>query len=108
MLNYPSISMAEIRRLYNPGEHRHWFDHTTMAFFGTVLPGTGVLTEFGNFFVTRETNPSGQQAFSVRAQDLTSFDIETVGEFHAHRTYDSARCWLRDHLRELAAQGATT
>ena len=103
MLNYPSITMAEIKRLYNPGEHRHWFDTGTIRFFDTVLPATGVRTEFGNFFVTRETNPSGKQGFTVRVQ-IADGDIKTAGDFHVHPTYDSARYWMRNHLRELSKE----
>lgn len=101
MLGFPSISMAEIRRLYRPGEFRHWFDEDTMRFFGTRLPGQGVRTQWGNFFITYEVPPSGRGAFSLRCQNLVTGDIETVGKFCSHPSMAEARRALQAHLTEL-------
>jgi hypothetical protein len=90
--------MAEIKRLYRPGEFRHWFDTETLVFFRTVLPGVGVKTDHGNYFVTQETNPSGVVGFSVRRQDPDNGNIQTVGEFHSHSCYAAATNALRTHL----------
>lgn len=104
MLGHPHIQLVEIRRLYNPGPGRHWFDADTIAFFNTMLPGLGVQTEHGNYFVTRETNPSGVSRFTVRRQDPDNGDIGTLGEFHCYDTFAEASQALRAHLR--SKQGA--
>ena len=103
-MHFPEISMAEIIRNYQPGEYRHWFDAPTLSFFGTVLPGNGARTEWGNFFITQETNPSGESRFSIRVQSPRTGEISTVGKFHSHVTYADARDALREHLQELCAE----
>lgn len=103
-MHFPDISMNEIIRQYQPGEYRHWFDRPTLSFFGTVLPGYGVRTEWGNFFITQETTPAGDTRFSLRVQSPQNGGISTVGEFHSHKTYADARCALREHLKALSAE----
>jgi hypothetical protein len=98
--------MSEVRRLYSPGPYRHWFDRDTMRFFNTVLPSHAVKTWHGNYFVTKETSPSGVSAYTVRRQDPDNGDISTLGEFHAHRTYEEARRALHAHLEAKEVEHA--
>ena len=105
MQQYPRIAMSEIKALYRPGPGRHWFDESTMVFFRTVLPGYGLRTPLGNFFVTRETGPSGKRRFSIRVQAETG-DIDTVGKFHTFYTPHEAEEGLRTHLETLEGQHA--
>ena len=106
MKNYPRTPIAEIKALYAPGAGRHWFDPSTMAFFRTVLPGFGLKTPFGNFFITAETGPSGLQRFSIRVQNADSGDIDTVNQFNAHLSPQEAREALGEHLEALEGQRA--
>jgi hypothetical protein len=76
------VTMAEIRREYDPGEGRHWFDRGTMSFFGTRLPRTGRRGPGGTYFVTSEQPPHGDRRWSVRKL-VGPGEIETVGEFCA-------------------------
>ena len=49
-----TIPIAEIKRLYNPGIGRHWFDRDSMTFFRTELPQQGYSGPGGIYFVTSE------------------------------------------------------
>lgn len=46
-----TITMAEIKRAYNPGKGRHYFDRETMKFFNSVLPRYGYSGTGGIFFM---------------------------------------------------------
>jgi len=105
-MKFPSIPMYEIRSRYNPGEYRHWFDEGALRFFDTVLPAVGLRTEWGNYFITRETNPSGQKRYSIRKQYLETGNIGTHGEFHVYPSYMSAKQALLQHLNEQCAEVA--
>lgn len=105
-MKYPTITLSEIKRLYRPGEGRHWFDPDTRRFFKTKLPATGLAAPHGNFFITSETNPFGVTAFTIRCQRLDDGDIETVGDFHRYRTAGAAREALQEQLTQL--QGGST
>lgn len=105
MQQYPRITIEEIKALYRPGKGRHWFDQSTMVFFRTVLPGYGLRTPLGNFFITGETGPSGLKRFSIRVQDETG-DIDTVGKFNIFHTPEEAEDGLREHLETLEGQHA--
>jgi hypothetical protein len=100
MLGYPIIRMKEIIRLYAPSEFRHWFDADTLNFFNCVLPDSGIKTNAGNYFITAERPPGRERRFTVRHQDLKG-NIDTVGEFQQHATFEEARDALRDELQRL-------
>lgn len=100
MLGYPVIRMKEIIRLYAPSEFRHWFDADTLKYFNCVLPECGIKTHAGNFFVTAERQPGRERRFTVRHQDLKG-NIDTVGEFGQHASFDDAREALREVLQKL-------
>lgn len=72
---------------HKPGGH--WFDEESMRFFKTKLPDVAYETNSGILFITRETDPDGVKAYSVRRQ-LVSGDIKTVGAFHSYPTYNKA------------------
>ena len=96
-----TISMSEIRAIYNPGEGRHWFDRSSMRFFRTKLPRYGYRANDGTiYFVTSEQfvdsrGNADPRRYSVRKmtvnhfttedeykQHSTEVDISTVGEFN--------------------------
>jgi hypothetical protein len=91
-----SIPMREIREFYDRNQpDGHWFDAASMRFFKTRLPENGVeLSCGGIYFVTRETNPSGVSAYTVRRQ-LHDGSIKTVGEFHAYATRAAANAAIK-------------
>lgn len=92
-----TIPMREIRDFYQRNRpDGHWFDADTMRFFKTKLPENGYeLSTGGVYFVTRETNPSGVSAYTVRRQ-LHNGDIKTVGEFHKYKTAAAARAAIKE------------
>ncbi len=106
MNGHPSITMAEIRRRYGSGEYRHWFDAETLRFWGTRLPGTGVRTPHGNYFISAERNAvdASKMRYTVRVQHLESGDIKTVGGFQLYPDYESARDGLRRHLEHMKSE----
>lgn len=86
-------TIAELRAL-NRENGGHWFDRSSMRFFGTRIC-SGVI--HGRYFITRETSPSGAARFSLRSFDETG-DVDTVGEFHAYHDKAEAVSALRSHL----------
>jgi hypothetical protein len=73
----------------NEAAGRFWFRKDTLAFFKSKVYPTVV---HGHYFITRETNPSGETAFSVRS--CFDGEIDTVGEFFSHATHAEALAWL--------------
>ncbi len=90
MHNFPEIPIARIKEL-NRTYGGHWFATGEMEFFNTVLPAGGLRTSWGNWFITRETGPSGVPGFNVRCQNPDNGSIETLGEFMKHTTYQEAK-----------------
>lgn len=75
----------------------HWFDRESCRFFKTRLPRSAkmlVPSEAGEavyMFISRETNPSGVTAYSIRHIDCNTRRVETVGRgFHAYDSRDAA------------------
>jgi hypothetical protein len=85
-----TVSMDEIKRRYQSGVGRHWFDPGTMRFFGTRLPQYGYEGSGGVFFVTSERFVarlgSKLRKYSVRKLRGDG-DIETIGEFNTLSKY---------------------
>lgn len=87
----------------------HWFSQGAMEFFGTKVKGwnrdNDYILYLGRFFLTVDTEPSGDQTWSIRA--VTNYGrIRTVGRFQhyasrqeAHEAMDR----LLEHLEELGA-----
>jgi len=74
---HPFIGVDAIERA-NRASGFHWFEPESMSFFGTK-----VLRYFGaGVFTTRETNPSGKTAWSIRVASADG-GVSTFGEFHA-------------------------
>ena len=88
---YLTIKEIEQRNKASGG---HWFSKGAKAFFQSRVV-TDVL--HGRFFISRETNPSGKTAYSVREAGERG-NIETIGEFHSHKTVQAARRWLAGYL----------
>lgn len=89
----PMQDVIDYYRINQPAGH--WFDADTMRFFKTKLPDLAYETPAGVLFLTRETNPRGLTAYTVRRQ-VVNGDIETVGEFHAHPTKARGMRALKD------------
>lgn len=88
-VNY--VPMHEIKRLYGPGEGRHWFDTDTMRFFRCRLPDGGYQASNGRiYFVTSEKGPDGIRAYSVRCLKEPRGTIETIGSFQQYRSRSGA------------------
>lgn len=99
-LGYPEISMAEIKRLYRPGEFRHWFDPETLAFFGEMLPTVGVRTYHGIYFITANSKPDNETRYTIRRQDLEHGGISTVGSYRQYERFAQAKGALVAFLKE--------
>ena len=98
-----TIRFTEVRDFYKRNQpDGHWFDADSMRFFGTKLPEIAYESEAGVHFITRETDPSGVSAYSVRRQ-LPNGDIETVGKFHSYKTRAAAAAAIRNLTTGVAA-----
>lgn len=91
-----TIPFTEVREFYQRMRPEgHWFDKDTLRFFKSKLPASAYeLRTGGIYFVTRETNPSGVSAYSVRRQTVAG-DIATVGDFHSYPTAAAARAAIK-------------
>jgi hypothetical protein len=96
------INMATIRRRYEPGEGRHWFDADTMRYFHTRLPDHGWEGPGGTYFASSEQRepyayrdirgelqPATPRRYSVRKLAGPG-KIDTIGEFHSYGTLAQA------------------
>ena len=100
----PSRTMAEIIAA-NEAAGGHWFEPDTLRFFGSEIGRDTVPVAGGWIFVTREESPCGGKAWTARiAKD--SGDVDTVGEFHEHRTARDAWEAAAEVLRETDVSGA--
>lgn len=98
------IPFSAVRNLYDQHQpHGHWFDKATIRFFRTELPQYAFEAAGARYFVTAETNPSGMRKFSVRKQDTTTGEIDTVGDFHSYNNRREATA----AIKHLAKTGAT-
>lgn len=73
----------------------HWFDKSTMRFFGCSLPQYAYQHEDNYFFITGEKMIDGGRFYTVRKMDAIMGDIETIEEFNQY---------TRTHARALMAQ----
>lgn len=76
----------------------YWFSPDTKRFFKSVIPKEA--TRKGNFayFITRETNPSGDSAYTIRKANLKTGDVDTEGEFFKYSTRAEAQKELNKTL----------
>jgi hypothetical protein len=58
----------------------HWFDPSTMRFFGTQILPTVYQGSGGIYFVTSEQPPHGRRAYTVRQFVPKTTDIKTIGD----------------------------
>lgn len=93
-LYYQSIEQIK-RGAYNRGSH--WFDKSSMRFFGSRVYPQLFYGKTHVFFISSEKQPdthhgsSGyvqahRRAYSVRSFETSTADIGTVGEFQGHGT----------------------
>ena len=67
---------------------QHWFEPETLRFFKSRILST---VYGGKYFITRETNPSGEMRFSIREAIDGGKRINTVGAFHSIKTLAEAK-----------------
>lgn len=91
-----TITFSRVISRYNEGQPGgHWFDRDTLRFFKSKLPAVAYEHDGGVFFITRETDPNGKTAYSVREQ-MHDGRIETVYEFHSFATRATALAALKE------------
>jgi hypothetical protein len=76
----------------------HWWDRSSMRFFGTRVCGAVFQGQGGIYFVTSEQPPHGPRAYTIRRFTPESLDIRTEGELCGYKTRKTA---LR-HAERLA------
>jgi hypothetical protein len=90
-----TIPFNHVRMYYDSHQPAgFWFTKGALAFFKSKMPANAYETSAGILFVTRETNPSGLTAYSVRRQHVSG-SIDTVGEFHSFKTSAEARAEIK-------------
>lgn len=93
------IPMYRIRRL-NEEAGQFWFSPKTLKFFKSKIPDEAVKKGDSAYFISRETNPSGETAFTIRKANLKSGDIDTEGEFFKYKSRDEAQKELNKILNK--------
>lgn len=106
LLDYPMVTLAEIKRIYGAGEYRHFFDPDTLRFFGGTLPQNGWRTDKGIYFITSETEPEGVARFTVRLLPLEGGRIDTIGQYRGWPNFGQARAAMVAHMKLPAEQEA--
>ena len=90
-------NMEDLKKDYYAKTSGHWFDAETLRFFQCRIsedlyyrPSTNII-----YFVTSEKQRSFHfehpREYSVRAYNTTNGEIDTVGEFGAHKTLAQAK-----------------
>jgi hypothetical protein len=84
----PALATVADVRAYHEATGSHWFDRSSMRFFGTRIHTQGLLIG-GKYFITSEQPPHGPRGYTVREVDEKG-DIQTVGELCGYRTAQQA------------------
>lgn len=87
---YDKVSMYEIKKKNQEIGH-HWFSKDTMKFFKTKIPNDALKKGDYAYFITSETNPSGETKYSIRKANLKTGVIDTEGEFFKFKSEEEAK-----------------
>lgn len=77
------MTVDDIRRAMT-SRGSHWWEPSSMRFFGTRASATVYSGPGGHYFVTTEKPPHGPRRASVRQYLPETCDIRTVGTFCAY------------------------
>lgn len=98
-MKYGIVNMYNIERRHNG----HWFDPSTMRFFHSRLPQTGIMLADGRaLFVSSERYSFDEyhpRTYSVRIQD-TEGDVDTLGDFKGYPTRREATAAMLAYAKE--------
>lgn len=83
-IHKPVFATVSDVRAYHEATGSHWFDRSSMRFFGTRIHTKGLLIA-GKYFITSEQPPHGPRGYTVRGVKENG-DIETEGELCGYRT----------------------
>ena len=77
----------------------NWFEPETAAFFNSTYPTAAVLCEDVAYFVSGERYGNDKPIrYTVRACDMDTGCVDTIGEFQQHSTYDLAYDALEEYI----------
>ena len=92
------MTIKEFKR-FNKEVGQHWFSPDTMKFFNTKIE----YWEFDTgFFITLEHDHLMPHMYSVRKADFDTGKVETIGEFHSHKSLQAAKEWLKGYKEALS------
>ena len=86
--------MTELMKMWEVEQkHRgHWFDPASKRFFSSRVDQTATVKDGKAYFTSSEQfDCDAPRLYSVRVCDLTTGDIDTVGEFQQYETASQAR-----------------
>ena len=90
----PFKSMSDVRRA-NKDAGYHWFDSSTLGFFGSHV---GRTLYGGRYFISSEQPPYGPRRYTVREAEPDG-GIETVGGFQQYETRAQALAAIKQLLK---------
>jgi hypothetical protein len=94
-----TISMDSIKSL-NQSRGYYFFSKRATRFFKSSYPKYAYKKDGYAYFVTGETNPSGETKFTIRKCNLESGDILTVGDFHDFNSRWEAEKEMKKYLEK--------
>lgn len=83
----------------NKDAHKHFFDTETMRFFHSRV----VMSSWngdGLFITSEKFDAQSPRRYSIRRGNLTTFDVDSVGEFQQYNSSSSAQSALH-RLRQF-------
>ena len=86
-----TISINQIKHL-NAAHGQYFFSPDTIRFFHSRTDQTAIIVKNSAYFVTSEQRESDTpRKYTIRKADMTTGNVETVGEFHAYGTHAQAK-----------------
>ena len=88
-----AYKVADVKRI-NARTGHFFFKPDTMRFFKSKVNPNEMLYK-DKYFITSETNPSGETRFTIREFNAESGDVHTIGDFHKFPTRKEAEDYMR-------------
>jgi len=112
-MNLNSIPIEEVQSL-SRRKGFHFFDTDTIRFFSSRVDNSVLapktINEKEGYFITSERNTytTNPRAYTIRAVNLVTGDIRTIGEFQQFSTKAMAYAVLKEYSRYVMDEGHLT
>lgn len=98
------LTKTEIKMI-NKANGGHFFDKGAMRFFNSRLATSGhVVREFAYFITSERFDWHSPRFYTIRAMDINSGEVQTMGTFREYNTLKEAKAKLAAMVKELNRQ----